>query len=95
MTRDVRAQLKALDGLTRSRGWEIVNQVMRDEIVSAAMAIADSPNMSLDEINFRRGAIWAAKQMLAIPVRLQQKLEADLALSSPLRDEDDFPASGT
>jgi hypothetical protein len=44
------------------------------------MAIAETPNMELEEINFRRGSIWAAKRMLELPVRLRQKLEAEVAL---------------
>lgn len=84
-----REQLKGLLDLQKSPGWKVVTDVMHDEVVAAAMAIADSPNMSLDEINFRRGTIWAAKQLIDLPLKIQLKLENELALSS----KDDNPKS--
>lgn len=84
-----REQLKGLLDLQRSPGWKVVTNVMHDEVVAAAMAIADNPNMSLDEINFRRGTIWAAKQLIDLPLKIQLKLENELALSS----KDDNPKS--
>ena len=57
-------------------------EIMHEEILASAMSIAETPSMELEEINFRRGSIWAAKQMLELPVRLRQKLEGDVALHS-------------
>jgi hypothetical protein len=74
------AQLKAVDALMNSKGWNVVLEIMHEEILASAMAIAETPNMELEEINFRRGSIWAAKRMLELPVRLRQKLEAEVAL---------------
>ena len=45
------------------------------------MAIAENPNMSLDEINFRRGSIFAAKALLDMPTRLKSKLYGEVALN--------------
>jgi hypothetical protein len=75
-------QLNSIDQLTKSKGWAVVEEVMKEEIVSSAMSIADNPNMTLDEINFRRGSIWAAKRLLELPDRLKSKLTTDLALLS-------------
>lgn len=77
-----KAKLKAIDDLMKSKGWQVLNQIMKDEIVSSAMSIADNASMDLQEINFRRGSIWAAKQMLDMPVRLRQNLEAEIALDT-------------
>lgn len=74
------SKLKAVDALMKSKGWDVVLEVMHEEILASAMAIADTPNMDLEEINFRRGSIWAAKRMLELPVRLRQKMEAEVAL---------------
>jgi hypothetical protein len=52
------------------------------------MAIADNPNMTLDEINFRRGSIWAAKRMLEMPHRLEMKLNSEIALHKDDKSED-------
>jgi hypothetical protein len=76
------AKLKAVDNLLNSKGWTVVMEIMHEEILASAMSIAETPSMELDEINFRRGSIWAAKQMLELPVRLRQKLEGDIALHS-------------
>jgi len=83
------AKLKAIDDLMKSKGWQILNQIMKDEIVSSAMSIADNASMDIQEINFRRGSIWAAKQMLDMPVRLRQKLEAEIALDTDDRQPTD------
>mgnify|MGYP001161531743 CR=1 FL=1 len=83
-------KLKAIDDLLKSKGWSIVLEIMHEEIVQSAMAIAESQKMELDEINFRRGSIWAAKQFLEMPVRLRQKVEADVALKM----DDDTPPLG-
>lgn len=82
-----REHLKAVLDLQKSLGWHILAEVMNQEVVAAAMAIADNPKMTLDEINFRRGTIWAAKQLIDLPVKIQLKLENELALSS----KDDKP----
>lgn len=74
--------LAALETLQRSKGWNYLNEIMREEVVQAAMSIANSPNMELDEINFRRGSIWAANQLLDLPNRLRLRLENELALAS-------------
>lgn len=84
-----REHLKAVLDLQKSLGWKILADVMNQEVVAAAMAIADNPKMTLDEINFRRGTIWAAKQLIDLPLKIQLKLENELALSHT----DDKPKS--
>ena len=81
-----KSKIKAIDGLTKSQGWRVLREVMEQEILQAAMQIAETPSMPLDEINFRRGSIWAAKTMLELPERLRMKLEAEAVLS-----KDDSP----
>jgi hypothetical protein len=79
--KDAKARLKSVDDLLASRGWAVVREIMEKELVDAAMAIATSPSMTLDEINFRRGSIWAARQLLEMPEKLRQVLAADISLS--------------
>ena len=83
-----KAALQALNGLEKTEGWQLLQSIMEEEIVSSAMAIADKVEMSVDEINFRRGTIWAAKQMLNLPQRVRIKMENEVAL-----DGDDKVAS--
>lgn len=76
-------ELRALTALAESNGWAMLRRIMEDEIVAAAMMIAESPQMSQQEVDFRRGAIWAAKQLLDTPTRVIQRLEGDLRLDDP------------
>ncbi len=82
-----KAELAAIETLVKSKGWIVIRRVMEDEIVSSAMAIAENPSMTLDEINFRRGSIFAAKALLDIPARLRSKIESEIALGQ----KDDNP----
>jgi len=77
-----RSDLKAIDSLEKSKGWAYVKNVMDQEIVSAANQIAEHRKMEIDEINFRRGAIWAAQRLLNLPDRLRLRLENEVALNS-------------
>jgi hypothetical protein len=76
----LKANQRELKKLFASRGWAILSETMHTEILQAALAIANSANMSLDEINFRRGAIWAANQLLNLPDALIQRLEGSIAI---------------
>ena len=74
--------LRAVNTLASSRGWSYVVEVMEKEIVGAAMAMANNPAMTVEEMHFRRGSIWTAKQLLELPVKLQAHLESQVALEA-------------
>ena len=42
--------------------------------------MARTPNMTQQQMDFQRGAIWAAEQLLNVPERLIHKLQGELAL---------------
>jgi len=73
-------KLRKLKELEKSSGWEVLHQIMEKEIVSVAMEIAETPSMHIDEINFRRGAIFSAKRLLELPQRLAIKLENEIVM---------------
>ena len=73
-------KLRKLKELENSSGWNVLVDIMKDEIVQSAMQIAESPNMSLDEINYRRGSIFAAKRLLELPQRLAVHLENEIVM---------------
>ena len=73
-------KLKEIIDLENSPGWQHLNKIMEDEILQAAMLIAESPKMELDEINFRRGARWAAARCREWPVKVRAQLESEVAL---------------
>jgi hypothetical protein len=72
---------RALDKLMSSRGWAILHDTMTKELVMAAAQIAENRSMTLDEINFRRGAIWAAQQLVKLPDTLIARLEGEIAMA--------------
>jgi hypothetical protein len=75
----LKSQIKDLIELSESRGWATLNSTMKDEIVSLALLMARSKEMSSQEVDFNRGAIWAAEQMLNMPVKLIHKMEGELS----------------
>ncbi len=77
---NVKTKIKNLIALSESNGWAEVNEIMKDEILQLALQMARSKEMSQQEMDFNRGAIWAAEQMLNLPTRLIHKLEGDLSL---------------
>ncbi len=83
--------LKEIEKLKASRGWAIIQQVLQDEILAAARDIANASRMPIDEIHFRRGAIWAGSQLLDVPTKVALKLRASVALSKKPDDRRQFP----
>ena len=74
--------IKALESLKSSKGWEYISQVMKDEILMAAMQLSDNPNMSEKETDYRRGAMWAAKMLLNLPDSLIVRNQNEILLTS-------------
>jgi len=79
--------MKLVKELRESDGWKYLEEVMRDEILAASYAISDGNNMPVDEIHYRRGAIWAARKLVEMPNALEVKLE-DAVRMEALEDED-------
>ena len=75
----LKSDLNDLITLAESRGWAKINKVMQDEILQLALNMARSPDMTQQQMDFQRGAIWAAEQLLNVPERLIHKLEGDMA----------------
>lgn len=82
MSRKDKTNLKGVETLKSSRGWAYVREVMEKEIVSAAMGMADNAAMPVEEMHFRRGSIWAAKQLLELPEKLELHLESLIRLDA-------------
>lgn len=80
---------RAVSELIASPGWSYLRSIMREEAYIAALNIADPRPMDRTQIDFQRGAIWAAKQLLAMPERVLQKLEGDILLEESLNKADD------
>lgn len=72
--------LELIVKLEGSEGWKYIQDVMRDEVLRAAYALAEDDNPSYEQLQFRRGAMWAARRLLELPARLRQNLESELII---------------
>tara|TARA_E500000318_G_scaffold11202_1_gene9891 strand:+ start:3207 stop:3473 length:267 start_codon:yes stop_codon:yes gene_type:complete len=74
---------QAIDKLTslkKTQGWQIVEKVMDQEILTASFQLSENRDMTIDEIHFKRGAMWAARQLKELPDKLILKYRNDVAL---------------
>ena len=53
-------QIKSLVALSESSGWSTLNEVMKQEVLELALSMARTKEMSQQEMDFNRGAIWLA-----------------------------------
>ena len=77
---NIKSNIKNIRELSESKGWETINEVMKEEILQLALQMARTQEMTQQQMDFQRGAIWAAEQMLNLPQRLILKLEGELSL---------------
>jgi len=76
------AAIKAIDTLRNGKGWAYLRAIMEKEVLHAAYQLADNPSMTEKEVDFRRGAMWASRQLIDLPDKLYARLEAEIALNS-------------
>lgn len=74
-------ELRELRKLKESKGFSILEGAINADILSAALDLADNPVMSEKEIDFRRGAIAAARNFLFVIPRLIQSRENELLMA--------------
>ena len=67
---------------------------MKEEILTAAYNLSSDPKTSVDELNWRRGALWASKKLIEMPSVLEVKLENDLMMQT-LEAEDKINQDAT
>ena len=82
-----RQAIDKLSSLQRSDGWKIVANVMDEETLNAAIQLSEFRNLPIEEIHFRRGAMWAARQLKDMPEKLIMKYKNDLALDESIKDK--------
>lgn len=87
MTMKTKDAYDALTELERHPGWLYAQSHMQDDIVRAAYKLAESPNLSMEEIHFRRGAMWAARRLLELPTALRLRLENELLMEAAMKRE--------
>lgn len=87
-TKTQRANLKALQQLSRSRGWAVLLEVMQREVFETMRKLAQPGPMPPEDVHYHRGLIHGAIQLQALPENLIQRLESDLAYAEALAAHD-------
>ena len=77
--------LRSLKEIKNSRGWAVVKETLKDDLLNACLQLADNPVMSEKEIDFRRGAIAAARNFVNVIDLLIARSESDVLLASAER----------
>lgn len=80
-------EARVLEELLSSNGWGVLQRKMQDEILTAAYQLADNKQLSVDEINFRRGAMWAARRMIELPTNMKMLIDNELLMEAATEAE--------
>jgi hypothetical protein len=75
----LKADLDALDEMSRSRGWQVLIEYIQEEANRAVMGMGKL-NMTQDEVAFRRGAIYASQNVINAPSQLLSVMATELLM---------------
>lgn len=75
-------KLRSLKELKNSHGWAILMEEVKADVLAACLAMADNPVMTEKEVDFRRGAIAAARNFVNVLDILINRSESELSLAS-------------
>ncbi|MAZ68821.1 MAG: hypothetical protein CMG49_05590 [Candidatus Marinimicrobia bacterium] len=92
--RETKEKLALIKRLKKDDAWKFLQEIMKEEILTAAYNLSSDPKTSVDELNWRRGALWASKKLIEMPSVLEVKLENDLMMQT-LEAEDKINQDAT
>ena len=92
--RETKEKLAIIKRLKKDDAWKFLQEIMKEEILTAAYNLSSDPKTSVDELNWRRGALWASKKLIEMPSVLEVKLENDLMMQT-LEAEDKINQDAT
>lgn len=75
-------RLKQIQTLAKSPGWKVVEEVMKEEIVSLALQTARNPKKTPEEAAYYAGCLQAAENLLNIVNNLELKLQGQATLEN-------------
>jgi hypothetical protein len=82
--------IKIITELKESDGWLYLRDtVIKDDILKAALDLAENKPMTPDEFNFRRGTMHAAKSFCDIPDKVIANLTNELAFDQAMIQAED------
>jgi len=76
-----------LEKLLKTQGWTVLQEEMRKSILQAAFQLAERSDMPVDEMHFRRGAMWAAKKFLDLPEAVKALLNNEILMEAVQKGE--------
>lgn len=82
------AEHAALEALVKSKGWAVIRARMDDEMGAALRSLASPAPMDIADVHFRRGALLAAIQLVAMPDKLLTNLKSEIAFEEALQSRD-------
>lgn len=82
MSEHMKQDLAAIKALVETPGWRILREGCERDVLNAAFALADNPNMPEAEMRFRIGAIHASRGLINAPQLLAQIIESQLAFDA-------------
>ena len=85
--RETKEKLALIKRLKKDDAWKFLQEIMKEEILTAAYNLSSDPKTSVDELNWRRGALWASKKLIEMPSVLEVKLENDLMIQTLEADD--------
>ena len=92
--RETKEKLALIKRLKKDDAWKFLQEIMKEEILTSAYNLSSDPKTSVDELNWRRGALWASKKLIEMPSVLEVKLENDLMMQT-LEAEDKINQDAT
>lgn len=78
----LKRRLDQIRSLAQSDGWSLVQDAMRLEIERATVQITEPRPIPLQDLDFRRGAIWAARLLTDLPLRLASETEFQILVEA-------------
>ena len=80
--RDIRNKLKALEDLAKHPGWLDLVSVMKRETYTAVVNLGQTPDISNEELHWRRGRVDAAAMVIDLPQRRIAQLTNELPMEA-------------
>ena len=79
-------QLRVLDELIDSPAWNLLKDQMNKDILMAAYQLSDNAPVTVDELHFKRGAIWAGRRMIDMPEQMKTMINNELIMQMAQAD---------
>lgn len=76
----LQAEIESLGQLKDSNGWKLIVTALKDSIWNATASLTDQANLDKTQIDYVRGAIRAARDLMTMPDIVEQSLKTELQI---------------